>query len=176
MPGLLELGPMSAEIAVMGRSLTIYPLSVDDVITLFTEFPQLIQLLTDSKTDRASAIQSVGPLALGKVIACATHELKRPGAVEAAMRIGVGKQTEILDKVFEISFEDGIGPFVERLMRRTSDINQLNSSGQPSSAPLSAALVGDEPRPLAAQLRRGNSRSGSTVSRGTKQSEQPVSQ
>jgi hypothetical protein len=176
MPGLLELGPMTAEVVVMGQPLTLNPLSVDDVIALFSEFPQLINMLVDGKAERANAIKVVGPLAIAKVICCSTGELGEPGALEVASALSLGATAAIIDKIMEITFEDGIGPFVAILAKRAGDINQLNSSATPSYAPLSGALVGDEPRPLAERLRRANSASGSTASTATKQPESQASQ
>src|ERR1700757_3400527 len=99
MPGLLELGPMTADIEVMGHLLTVHPLSVDDVIGLFSEFPELINLLADDSAERAAALAKVGPLAIAKVIACSTGDLHKPGGVEAAQRLSLGKTTEIIDKI-----------------------------------------------------------------------------
>jgi hypothetical protein len=176
MPGLLELGPMTAEVVVMGHSLTLHPLSVDDVIALFSEFPQLINMLVDGKAERANAIKVVGPLAIAKVICCSTRELRKLGALDVASSLSIGATAAIIDKIMEITFEDGIGPFVAILAKRAGDINQLNSSATQSSVPLSGALVGDAPRPIAEQLRRASLASGSTASTETKQHESQASQ
>jgi hypothetical protein len=173
MPGLLELGPMTVEVTVRGSSLTLWPLSVDDVIKLFSEFPQLVGLVTDNKSDRAGAVKDIGPLAIAKVIACSTGELNNPKAIEVAKNLGVGKTTEIVDKIMEITFEDGVGPFVERLVRRTSDVNDLTNKtlDNQSSPQWSAALVGDEPRKPRARPRRDNSASGTENSKNSTQSD-----
>jgi hypothetical protein len=145
MSGLLELGPMTAEVVVMGKTLTLNPLSVDDIIALFGKFPELVKLMQGTG-DRAEAIKNIGSVAIGTVIACSTGELDNPEAIATARKISLGKSVEIIDKIIGITFEDGTGPFVERLNKMTGIILSSGVSGTQSSEQWSASLVGDEPR------------------------------
>jgi hypothetical protein len=149
----MELGPMTAEVSVMGSTLTLRPISVEQLIELFDKFPVLIELLGGSGKNAA---KTAGPVAVAHVIATSTGEADIPEAIERARRLGAGAVAEIVDKIMEITFEDGTGPFVERIKKSTQDTKTLMSEGSSteSSAPWSASLVGDAPRPPRWPLRR----------------------
>lgn len=156
MSGLMELGPMTREISVMGQKLTVHPVSVKELIALFEKFPVLMELMEGKPLDEA--VKIVGPVAVAHVIACATGEMDNPAAIEVAMTLGAGKTAEIIEKVSEITFEDGTGPFVERIGKNSRDTTNLLSvvSPQESSVPWSASLVGDEPRKPPLRRRRAS--------------------
>jgi hypothetical protein len=160
MSGLMELGPMTGEITVMGEKLTLRPISTANLIVLFDKFPVLIELLEGKPLE--DAVKIVGPLAVAHVIACSTGEMENPAAITVAMNLGVGKTAEAVEKIMEITFEDGTGPFVERIGKSSKDtMNLLNVvSVQESSVPWSASLTGDEPRPMRLKPRLASSRSG----------------
>ena len=154
MPGLLELGPMTREVTVMGQPLTLHPISVENLIKLWSQFPVLVQLLEGHSTDEA--IKIIGPVAIAHVIACATGDMEKPEAIEAAMHIGVGKVAEIIEQIIEITFEDGTAPFLARIEKNSANSMPLVSmvSRQESSVPWSASLEGDELSPMHSPLRR----------------------
>lgn len=160
MPGLMELGAMTRDVQVMGKALTLHPISTGDLIKLFDMFPVLIRLLEGQSID--DAIKFVGPHAIANVIACSSGEMNDEGAIAVALRLGVGKTAEIIEQIMEITFEDGTGPFVERIGKSSRDtMNLLNVvSPQASSVPWSASLEGDEPRPTPLRPRLVNSASG----------------
>lgn len=161
MPGLMELGPMASDIDVMGQKLTLYPISVGQLIELFSKFPILIKLLEGKPLEDAVSI--IGPIAVANVIACATGEGDNPAAVAVAMKLSAGKVAEAVEKIMEITFEDGTGPFVERIGKNSRDTTNLLSmvSAQESSVPWSASLVGEEDqRPMRLKPRLVNSVSG----------------
>ncbi len=155
MSGLLELGPMTEEISVMGGTLTIRPITTGELIALMSAFPVLIELLGGAKNGKEAAALA-GPVAIAHVIATASGEADNPEAVAVAERLGVGKVAEIIDKIMEITFEDGTAPFVERIKRATRNTKTLMSedSSEESSVPWSASLTGDPPRPTRLPLRR----------------------
>src|SRR5712671_4551033 len=124
MSGLMELGPMTRDVEVMGSKLTLRPISTREIILLLSKFPQIAELLDGTK-DRSVTSIEIGPEALAHLVACSTGELEVPGAVEAAMRLGLGKTMEILDNVIEITFEDGVVPFMKRIKRMLGVVSPL---------------------------------------------------
>lgn len=153
MSGLMELGPMTAEVTVMGHVLTLKPLSTEQLIDLFAKFPVLIELLGGPGSN---AVKTAGPVAIAHVIATSTGEGDNPEAVARARHLSVGKVAEIVDKIYEITFEDGTGPFIQRIKRATQNTKTLMSgdSSQESSVPWSASLTGDAPKKTRLPLRR----------------------
>jgi hypothetical protein len=154
MGGLMELGPMTEEISVMGGILTIRPITTGQLITLFGKFPILVELLGGEKSK--DPVSTVGVAALAHVIATSTGEADNPEAVARAEMLSVGKVAEIIDRIMVITFEDGTGPFVQRIKRATRNTKTLMSedSSTESSVPWSASLTGDAPRKTRLPLRR----------------------
>jgi len=155
MGGLMELGPMTETISVMGSNLTIRPISTEQLIGLLSKFPVLVELLGGQRSEQA--IQVAGSIAIAHVIATATGEVDNPEAVERAAQLGVGKVAEILDKILEITFEDGVDPFMRRIEKTTRNTQILmGNSSEESSVPWSASLTGDAPRRTRLPLRRAS--------------------
>ncbi len=154
MSGLMELGPMTVDITIMGKTLTIRPISTGQLILLFSRFPVLMEMLGGQKSEDSTGV--VGAVAIAHVIATATGEADNPEAIAVAEQLGVGKVTEMLDRILEITFEDGTEPFIERIKRVTKSTKILMSedSSAESSVPWSASLTGDAPRKTRLPLRR----------------------
>jgi hypothetical protein len=133
---------MTVDVTVMGTPLTLRPISTGQLIELFGQFPVLIELLGGPG---ANAVKTAGPVALAHVIATSTGEGNNPAAIERASQLSVGKVAEIIERIMEITFEDGTGNFMKRIKIATQNVKTLMSedSSTESSAPWSASLTGD---------------------------------
>jgi len=157
MSGLIELGPLTEEIKVRGKTLTVGGLTVDDLIFLVQAFPQILDVMVEVRDDRLSSVKKLGPRIIAHIISCATGDRNDEAALRVAAKLPAGKQLEIFEKAFELTFEEGVDPFLDRLMRMaTHTAKTVVGSESPSDDSLSASLVGDEPRKTRVPLRRAS--------------------
>lgn len=146
MSGLLELGPMTREIDVMGKKLVLHPITVQQLIILFAKYPTIVELL-EGQDKMLDVIATIGPQAVASFIACSTGEMLNPEAEAVALELGAGKTAEIVEAIHDITFEGGARPFVDRIKKLSAGTFRLSTSlEKESSETWSASLVGDAPR------------------------------
>jgi hypothetical protein len=118
-PGLslADLAAMSEDVPVGTDFITVRGISAKDALTIIQRFPKLAKLIGgfDVTTFMAAA-----PDAVAAILARATS---KPGAEVseeaeiAAGNIPVEIQFDILEAVGRLTFKNGFGPFVQRIMR-----------------------------------------------------------
>ena len=177
MPGILDIGPLSEEVKVGRSAVTVEGLTVDDIFHLVANFAE-IRAILDKKISQVTpaALMKAAPRVLGTVITYGTGERGNDKAVAAAMKLPAAVQLKIITTIFDLTFPEGVGPFVRELsaIQRvflappTTPPDQQSEttkdSDTESSERVSAVLQVDTaalkhyaPRP--AKLRRGRSAS-----------------
>lgn len=149
MSSLLDLGPLTEEVEIRGVKLTVRGLTTANVFKLFSDVPDMQEMLSQMGTAGA-VMMNLAPDLFAKIIAIATGS---PGdaAMEArAKELGAADQMMILNAVQRLSFPQGFGPFVEQItklagMDTITSSETLNAQGNSSRAPSSAALQTDSP-------------------------------
>jgi hypothetical protein len=146
---LLDLGPLQEEVQVRGIKLTVHGLTAADLFKLFSEFPDMRQMVEQAGSANAVML-NLAPDVVAKVIAVATGS---PGdkEIEAkAKLLGAADQMAILAAVQRLSFPQGFGPFVSQLgklmgMDLMTPSGTGNGQGNSSHDASSAALQTDSP-------------------------------
>jgi hypothetical protein len=158
MQTLLDIGDLTEEITVGKVKLTMRGLSAQDVFDFLVRFPAL-RLLFDKtsakekKTLTAETMMQQAPQAIYEAIAMSTGLPKnklKDGAAKVKS-LPVGDQTKLVSKFFDLTFPDGVGPFVETLRELTSRFENLKTASNGASAessprPSPGAFVVDMPR------------------------------
>lgn len=167
MTSLLDIGPLTEEVEIRGTKLSIQGLTAGHLFQLFSEFPDMRKLLEAGDDSSPQAIMlNLAPDLIARIIAIATGS---PGdkEVEAkAKTMGATDQLVILSAVQRLSFQDGLGPFLDRinhLMGSTLMPDPLATAAALSAKPTiksralsSAALQTDTPGMTRGQVPRAN--------------------
>ena len=148
-PASVSISPLTEDVEVRGIRLTVHGLTAADLFKLFSQFPDMGNMLSQMGTPGAVML-NMAPDVFAKVIAIATGS---PGdaAVEATARaMGAADQVVILAAVQRLSFPQGFGPFVEQMSKLVGTDTVIRSGtsseqGNSSHAPSSAALQTDSP-------------------------------
>ena len=117
MVSLLDIADQKKTVKVRGADIAVVGLSAKDIASLLSSFPELREMLAGRVGEglAADAMQKFAPAAIAAVIAAGTGVGGDPKSIEAAGRLAVGEQIELLAVILEMTFPSGIGPFVERL-------------------------------------------------------------
>jgi hypothetical protein len=137
MTSLLDIPSHSLSVTVGGAKLTVSPISIDTLVSLFSRFPDLGQMLQNRKFSVATLLTNSGPLVAAIIAAGVGH----PGDAkheEAASRLALDDQLTILDAVLKATIPSGIGAFIERL----TTLGAFLEKGNPSSVPSIKARKG----------------------------------
>lgn len=130
MAGLLDLGPLTEEVKVGAKSLTVSGLSAEDLFYLLNRFPDIRKLLNRENVTTESLV-ALAPNVIDEIIVCACgsrkvsdghHANNHAMALKTAHSLPAGVQADILSAVVRLTFPGGVGPFAERLAEFASTV------------------------------------------------------
>lgn len=157
MTSLLDIGPLTEEISVGGRTVTVYGVTPEGFFYLLAKFPALQQLFTDSGSVTMDDMMAVAPASVAHSLAVATTprgEYKTPAewaraverASEVALNLSAHHQMALFQAALNLTFPDGIGPFMEAVTNLAESLNRVSGKTVPvtkSSKPLRSGLSVD---------------------------------
>jgi hypothetical protein len=116
-PGLnlADLAPMHEDVPLGDSFLRVNGISAGHGLEIFKRFPKIAGMVSGS-TFNLGAFLSVAPDAVAAIIAASTGDLGNEASEEAASKLPVDVQFEILEAVGRLTFTKGFGPFVEKIM------------------------------------------------------------
>ena len=141
MTSLLDIGPLTEEVSVGGKTVTVNGLSPEGFFYLLEKFPAIRSMFGGGvKSVDIGMLQSVGPMCVATVLAIATTDRNLyPGplfdwnkAVEEAAKVAVALpahyQMALFQAALRLTFPEGIGPFIKGVEKLASSINQVSGT------------------------------------------------
>ncbi len=160
MTSLLDIGPLTKEVTVGGNTVHVHGVTPEGMFFLLAKFPALQELFTrGSKNVDMTAMRVVAPECLAFALAVATTDRASYDTVKAwaedvtkASKVAVGLtahiQMAIFEAAVELTFPDGVGPFilaVDRLAAVTKRASGSTVPATPSSNTSRSGFVVDSP-------------------------------
>jgi hypothetical protein len=118
MVSLLDIADQQKTVPIRGKDIPVCGVSAEGVAHLLGAFPELRQLMAGgAKASEITAdqIMKVAPRAVAAAIAAGTGSPGDAKVEEAAGKLPIGEQVELLSAIFDLTFPQGIDPFVARL-------------------------------------------------------------
>jgi hypothetical protein len=155
MTSLLDIGPLTEQVSVGGKSVTVHGVTPEGFFYIIEKFPDLRNILGGGKLDPAALIVTA-PAAVAFALAVATTDRSLYSlagwreAIDEAAKVAVNLpahyQMELFQAALRLTFPDGIGPFMQAVERLATSINRV--SGQTaqdttSSKPLRSGFTTD---------------------------------
>jgi hypothetical protein len=130
-PGLslADIGEACEDVPVRDSFLRVYGLAAEDVLGLLNKYPEVLSKALKGAA-KISDFVKAAPEVIGAIIAKASREEDEDAATEIARRIPLETQMNILEAVGRLTFTDGFGPFVKRVMALQSAAVRFASSGE----------------------------------------------
>lgn len=172
---LKDIGPLTRIVNVRGVDYEVCGIGVGDVFDLIVKYPALEKLMEAKVKDfNAAMILRQAPQAVGAIIALAIGKGNDEEEIALANKIGMSAQLTFLNPIFECTFSEGVGPFVDELRSLTAKlrmgkISSPEASAETSPAPLSGQLVIIGASRGPGGRLQGSSTRGSSSERGTVQ-------
>lgn len=128
-PGLTlaDLAAMSEDVPVGTRFITVQGISSANALAIFKRFPKLLKMVNGF--DMATFVE-VAPDAAAAIIATATGNFGDAAAEENASKIVLEVQYDLLEAIGRLTFKNGFGPFVERIMALGRNVPNFVNSGK----------------------------------------------
>lgn len=135
-PGLnlIDLATLSEDVPVGDDFITVTGISARDGIEIFKRFPKISLMISGGFDLRA--IIEIAPDAISAIIAAATGYLGNEQAEEAAGKLGLETQWDILEAIGRLTFTRGFAPFAKRIMDLVASPNSaLSTKAQATKSP-----------------------------------------
>lgn len=131
MPGLLDISPSVATVAVNGVDVSVTGVSAKGIATLLGRFPAIREMFAGRVADlSAEKIFELVPDAIAAIIAAGTGYPGNPEAEAKAESLPVGVQADIIQAIIDVTMPKGVGPFMEQIAAVVGVVN-----GGPISIP-----------------------------------------
>ena len=151
MTSLLDIGPLTEQVPVNGKLVTVYGITPEGFFYLLQKFPLLRSMFGGGAHDlKMSMLQEVAPTCVANALAVATtdrskyHKTKDWTAVleataNVAVNLSAHYQMALFQAALRLTFPDGIGPFMRGVETLANSINlvsgqtvQASTSSKPS--------------------------------------------
>ncbi|HZT26497.1 MAG TPA: hypothetical protein VFA57_12395 [Pseudolabrys sp.] len=116
MVSLLDIADQQKTVTIRGKDVAVFGISAQDIVYLFRKFPELRLLMSGKQADLTpETLLELAPGAVAAAIAAGTGSAGDEQAEAVAARLGLGEQLDLLAAIFELTFPQGVGPFVAKL-------------------------------------------------------------
>jgi hypothetical protein len=167
MTSLLDIGPLTEEVEIRGKNLTVQGLTAGHLFQLFADFPEIRKLIDGKHSSPQEMLLMMAPDLIGKIIAMSLGEHGNKAVEDKAKQLGADDQLIFLTAIQRLSFKDGIAPFVDRITAllqplTTTTVPMMGlkgGSGDSTTRSPSASLASlqmDTPEMMRGPARRAN--------------------
>ncbi len=158
MTSLLDIGPLTEEVPVNGKSVTVHGVTPEGFFYLLEKFPMLRTMFGGGVSNiTMEMLRDVAPTSIAYAIAVATTDrsacittnewqVEVQAAANVAMNIGAHYQMALFQAALRLTFPDGIGPFMQGVEALANSISRVSGQTVPvttSSRPSRSGFVTD---------------------------------
>ena len=129
MAGLLDIAPAVETVVVRGVDVPVYGVSAKGIASLLGRFPELRMLFSGKKPD-AGKLMDAGPDVLAAIIAAGIGFPGDKAQEDAAARLAVDAQAELLAVIVRLTFPNGIGSLGAKFAALGSLLNVAEASAE----------------------------------------------
>lgn len=129
------------------QKLIVNGISAEGIVSVFKRFPQVKQWVTGTGIKVAELVNQF-PAAVAAIIVVCTADRPNNALERKAARLSVETQLDILEAIGRLSFKNGFGPFVQRVVALSELAASVNygrvpaTKSPPVSKPLSPVDTG----------------------------------
>ena len=146
-PGLslLDIAPLCATVKVGDQDMNVYGLSASSIVGLFQRFPEMQSWFKGVTKIDLQRLIAEAPDTISAVIAASCGHYGNEAAEEMAGRLTVEQQLDVLEAMFKLTFKEGFGPFVRRIVNLANVAQSANSTRAPLTKSPQASNPSSQP-------------------------------
>lgn len=115
MSTLLELANTGRDVKVGDNTIKVFGISTETLISIITKYPAVTKAMSGVDVEGGD-LMKIAPDAVAEIIVAGTGNSRDNKHLEAARRVPVEFQLDILTAILKQTFPSGVGPFVEKLV------------------------------------------------------------
>lgn len=113
---LADITPLTDTITINGKTIKVNGVMLKDLVSILVNFPEVRGMIAAKVLD-VNLLIAKAPDAVAALIAAACGKHGDRKTIASAAALPVGSQAEFLDKIYGLSFPNGIAPLVEMFER-----------------------------------------------------------
>jgi hypothetical protein len=136
MTSLLDIGPLTEQVPVNGREISVHGVTPEGFFYLLAKFPELQRMMGSDGID-TDKLMEVAPTSIAFAIAVATTDRSNYSAkadwltdveraAKVAMNLAAHYQMTIFKVAVRLTFPDGIGPFMKAVEELATSLNRIS--------------------------------------------------
>ena len=114
MVGLVDIAPAVETVTVRGQQVEVFGVSAAGVASLLARFPELRRVFAGRDVP-VEQLMAMGGDIVNAILAAGTGDPGDPVAEEAAGRLSIDEQVDLVAAIARATLPKGVGPFVEKL-------------------------------------------------------------
>lgn len=123
---LADIGPVYEDVPLSDdKKLRVYGISAKGLFAIFQQFPEVAQWFKGGKFDPKALIASV-PNCIAGVIAAGCGYAGDAKMEKKAETLAIEAQLDALEAIFRLTFKNGFGPFVQRMVALSAQAESQN--------------------------------------------------
>ncbi len=146
MTSLLDIGPLTEEVPVGGKTVTVHGVSPEGFFYLLQKFPMLRTMFGGGVSGiTMDMLREVAPSSIAFAIAVATTDRSECDTAKAwlakieetakvAMNLSAHYQMSLFQTALRLTFPDGIGPFMKAVETLANSINRVSGQTELATA------------------------------------------
>lgn len=127
MVSLTDIAPARTTVPVQGHTIEVNGITAKTIAALLERFPE-VKLLMAGKQSTANLFE-LAPTAIAAIIAAGTGKPDDLDEEQAAARLPIEDQANLIEAISKLTFPSGFGPFVERIMALTAAVEGASGKG-----------------------------------------------
>lgn len=136
---LLDIGPLYEDVPYGKRKVRVYGVSAAGILSVFQRFAEIGQWFRGSSNGAKVDVKKLmaeAPAAIGAIIAAGCGSPGDAKAEKIAGLIPADTQLDILEAIGRLTFKNGFGPFVKRIVALSDAAKSVNyGRGQDTASP-----------------------------------------
>lgn len=142
---LTDIGAITEAVEIApGKFVKVNGISANGILAIFQEFPEVMEWFRGGKFTIPTLIAEV-PGALASVIAAACGQQGDPEAIRVAGSLAVEAQIDIVEAAGRLTFKNGFGPFVARVLALIGAAKSVNYGRVPDTKSPSTSPGSSQP-------------------------------
>jgi hypothetical protein len=171
MVSLVDLGPAVGSVTLRDKPVELIGITAEHIVGIMISFPEVRKILAEKEVDLTMLVTQF-PLAAAMLMAAGTGHADESKEIEAASKLPIGEQYEILAKLIEISFPKGVQSLLDGVhgaLASAAARGWVQATKSPAQS--SHASVQDATNEIAGTQRPDSSAPGSSLSAETSSQE-----
>jgi len=128
---LLDIAPQHELVPVGKEKLKVVGVSAEGVLALFKRFPDMGAWFKGGL--KPEMMVKAAPEAIAAIIAAGCGTPGNEGAEAVARALPIETQLDVLEAIGRLTFKNGFGPFVERMLALAADAKSVNYGRAPAT-------------------------------------------